>query len=270
MSRDALRFPGHARALRGSSEWRGGPAAGAGVKLTVVGCSPAWPNPGGAQSGYLIEGSGRVLLDCGPGVLARLRDHEGWPRLDAIVITHFHLDHWGDLVPWVWGRMFGLGRDLAAPELWLPPSGIDRLEDFGSRLGWADMFERTFELRTYTDREPFAAGGFRITPLRLPHYTLETYGLRVENDSRRLAYSGDSGPSEKLAELARDVDLFICEATLERGELDGDPRGHLSADEAVAAFEASGARRLLVTHRPRELELDGEYEQAHDGMQLQV
>ena len=39
------------------------------VKLTVVGCSPAWPNPGGAQSGYLVEGSGRLLLDSGPGVL---------------------------------------------------------------------------------------------------------------------------------------------------------------------------------------------------------
>ena len=44
------------------------------VKLTVVGSSPAWPNPGGAQSGYLIEGPGRLLLDCGPGVLARLRE----------------------------------------------------------------------------------------------------------------------------------------------------------------------------------------------------
>src|SRR2546421_5408538 len=62
------------------------------VKLTVVGCSPAWPNPGGAQSGYLVETDGsRLLLDCGPGVLARLRELEDWPRVDAIAITHFHL-----------------------------------------------------------------------------------------------------------------------------------------------------------------------------------
>src|SRR6266516_156281 len=68
------------------------------MKLEVVGCSPAWPNPGGAQSGYLIEGPGRLLLDCGPGVLARLREQDSWPEIDAIVITHWHLDHWGDLV----------------------------------------------------------------------------------------------------------------------------------------------------------------------------
>ena len=52
-----------------------------------------------------------MLLDCGPGVLPRLRAQDGWPRVDAIVITHFHLDHWGDLVPWTFGAMYGPGRD---------------------------------------------------------------------------------------------------------------------------------------------------------------
>ena len=86
------------------------------MKLTVIGCSPAWPNAGGAQSGYLIEGEGRLLLDCGPGVLARLRQlDDGWPRVDAVAITHFHLDHWGDLVPWIFGASFGPGREYRSP-----------------------------------------------------------------------------------------------------------------------------------------------------------
>src|SRR5437016_10987003 len=100
------------------------------VKLIVVGCSPAWPNPGGAQSGYLVEDdSRRLLLDCGPGVLARLRGLDGdrWPQVDALVVTHWHLDHWGDLVPWVWGNMVGPGREHEQPELWLPPLGRTRL-----------------------------------------------------------------------------------------------------------------------------------------------
>src|ERR671925_626790 len=143
------------------------------VKLTIVGCSPAWPNPGGAQSGYLVEGSGRALLDCGPGVLPRLRESEGWPRVDAIVITHFHLDHWGDLVPWTFGAMFGPGRETPKPELWLPPGGEAELGLFG-----------------------------------------EKFGLRVSDNHSTLAYSGDSAPSPKLAELARNADLFLCEATL--------------------------------------------------------
>ena len=240
------------------------------VKLTVVGCSPAWPNPGGAQSGYLLEGPGRVLLDCGPGVLARLRADGGWPQLDAIVITHFHLDHWGDLVPWVWGTMFGLGRDDTPPELWVPPSGRERLALLGGQLGREDMFERTFRVQAYAEGNPFSAGGLDLSAVRVPHYTLETYGLRVSNGRKSLAYSGDSGPSERLGELARGVDLFLCEATLNHGDSDGEPRGHLSADEAVQAFAASGAGRLLLTHRPAELPLEPGLEQAYDGLELYV
>lgn len=240
------------------------------MKLTVVGCSPAWPNPGGAHSGYLVEGPGRLLLDCGPGVLTRLREREGWPRVDAIVITHFHLDHWGDLVPWVWGTMYGLGREAPQPELLVPPDGRGHLEALGERLGFPDMFERTFALREYAEGVPFEAAGLRVTALRLPHYTLVTYGLRVENARRTLAYSGDAAPSAQLVDLARDADLFLCEATLARGADDGEPRGHLSADEAVAAFEASGARRLLLTHRPAELPLAPGLEQARDGLELSL
>ena len=186
------------------------------------------------------------------------------------MITHFHLDHWGDLVPWVWGTMYGLGAEGPQPELWLPPGGGEYLSKLGSRLGFPDMFERTFRIRHYEDDTPFEAAGLTVTALRLPHYTLETYGLRVDNARRTLAYSGDAGPSDRLVELARDVDLFLCEATLERGELDGEPRGHLSADEAIAAYEESGAKRLLLTHRPAELALDDSLERAYDGMQLDV
>jgi ribonuclease BN (tRNA processing enzyme) len=164
--------------------------------------------------------------------------------------------------------MYGLGKELPTPELWVQPGGRAELEAFGERLGMRDMFERTFDIREYAEGATFTAAGLHVTPLRLPHYTLRTYGLRVANEQHVLAYSGDSGPSEQLAELARDVDLFICEATLERGDLDGQPRGHLSLEEALEAHKASGARRLLITHRPRELPVDGSLEQAYDGLEL--
>ena len=240
------------------------------MHLTVIGSSPAWPNPGGAHSGYLLEDSKRLLLDCGPGVLPRLREMHGWPKIDAVAITHFHLDHWGDLVPWVWGTMYRNDGREHHPALIVPPSGRARLEDIGARLGFPDMFERTFHMSEYEPGIPFVVGDLAVTATRVPHYTLETYAFRVESAGRVLAYSGDSAPSDELVRTARDADLFICEATLLEGDLDGEPRGHLSLDEAVHAYEASGAKRLLLTHRPCELPMPEEYEFAYDGLELDV
>jgi ribonuclease BN (tRNA processing enzyme) len=235
------------------------------MRLTVIGCSPAWPNPGGAHSGYLVEGPGRLLLDCGPGVLARLRERDGWPRVDAIAITHFHLDHWGDLVPWATGEPF-LAEGSAPTPLWLPPGGIAVMLDFDRTLALAGFLERAFAMREYGAGVPFQAAGFTVAATRVPHYDLDAYGFRVGDGERTLAYSGDSGPSPALEDIARDADLFLCEATLDDGSHDAKPRGHLSADEAESVFAASGAHELLLTHRPVELLGSENAEVAREGL----
>jgi ribonuclease BN (tRNA processing enzyme) len=242
------------------------------VKLTVVGSSPAWPNPGGAQSGYLVDdGEKRLLLDCGPGVLPRLRTSaDGWPRVDAIAITHFHLDHWGDLVPWVWGLQFGPAADLDAPDLWVPHGGRETLARLGEELGQRDMFERAFRIFEYREGDAFTAAGHEVTPLRVLHYQMLAFGFRVAQNGTVLAYSGDSGPTPALSELARDADLFLCEATLLAPNPEGGTRGHLSAGEASEAFEAAGAKRLLLTHRPAERPLEDGFELAYDGLVLEL
>jgi ribonuclease BN (tRNA processing enzyme) len=238
------------------------------MRLRVIGCSPAWPNPGGAQSGYLVEADGRrLLLDCGPGVLPRLRLREEWPRVDAIVITHFHLDHWGDLVPWAFGGLYGAGHDVPTPELWLPPGGRDIVRGLDSVL-YSNAVLELFDVHEYEAETPFAAAGLEIVAYRLLHYEVESYGLRVANGTRALAYSADSAPCPNLVELARDADLFLCEATL--AEPEEGTRGHLTAGEALEAFAEAGAQRLLVVHRPDELPLPDGVDRAHDGLEVEV
>jgi len=236
------------------------------VRLTVIGSSPAWPNPGSAQSGYLLDQTGeggKLLLDCGPGVLGRLRE-VGREDVDAIAITHFHLDHWGDLVPWAWLAAYG-AAPLPRPELWLPPGGGEELTKFTALWGNPNMFDVAFKLKEFEPGQPFEAAGFEIEARQVPHYKLEAFGFRVHQDGRTMAYSGDSGPSEELAELARGADLFLCEATLGTPELDGPPRGHLTLQEAEAAADGP----LLVTHRPVELASDG-VRVARDGLVVEV
>jgi ribonuclease BN (tRNA processing enzyme) len=236
------------------------------VRLTVIGCSPAWPNPGSAHSGYLLESAtgGRLLLDCGPGVLPRLLAHDSLP-VDAIVISHFHLDHWGDLVPWAWLRLHGSGAG-APPSLWIPPEGRDDLRAFETRWGTDGMFEQAFAINEYGARRAFSTAGFELEAHAVEHYGFPAFGLRVRNGGRTLGYSGDSGPCEGIASIARGADLFLCEATIADGARDGPPRGHLSPEEALDAAEG----RTILTHRPATLPLPPGVERATDGLVVDV
>jgi ribonuclease BN (tRNA processing enzyme) len=234
------------------------------VRLTVIGSSPAWPNPGSAQSGYLLDGPGKLLLDCGPGVLGRLRQQE--LHVDAIAITHWHLDHWGDLVPWAWLNAYGPQDHRLDCSVYVPPNGIQELTTFASHWGNDRMFDEAFDLHEYEPNAPITIAGFKVEAQRLPHYTMEAYGFRVSNGDKVLAYSGDSAPTEELAALARGADLFVCEATLAHGDRDGRPRGHLSAEEALAAADGP----VLLTHRPVELPSPDGIQVAHDGLSLDL
>jgi ribonuclease BN (tRNA processing enzyme) len=237
------------------------------VRLRVIGSSPAWPNPGGACSGYLVDD--RLLLDCGPGVLAKMREREPWPTVESIAITHLHLDHWGDLVPWVWGSLFGPGESMPQPKLWLPPGSREQLRSTLALLGSEDMFDRAFDVAEYAARVPFqAAEGLEVTAVPVEHYEIQAFGFRVRGD-RVLGYSGDSGPSDALAEIAREADLLLTEATLENGGYDGPARGHLSPEEAAVAASDARALRVILTHRPIERESPPDVELAYDGLELE-
>jgi ribonuclease BN (tRNA processing enzyme) len=236
------------------------------VRLTVIGSSPAWPNAGGACSGYLVDG--RLLLDCGSGVLAKLRSREPWPSVEAIAITHLHLDHWGDLIPWVWGSLYGPGADMPRVRLWLPPGAREELRPVLAVLGTEDMLERAFDVSEYESRVPFTAvQGLTVTAFPVVHYEMKAHSFRVEGD-RVLAYSGDSGPCDALGELARDADLLLCEATLQDGASDGPTRGHLTPEEAEEAGAQGNAKRILLTHRPDERPAPPGVELAYDGLEL--
>ena len=233
------------------------------MKLTVVGCSPAWPNPGRAHSGYLLEhDGGRLLVDCGPGVLSRLREAEGWPLVDAIAITHFHLDHCGDLVAWLWGHLHVPGAGRSMPELWIPAGGRRDLD------GLASGFDRAFAIREYEEGSPFTAAGFTVTPHAVRHYDQPTFGLRVEAAGTVVAFSADTAPTEALVDLAADATVFLCEATL--AEIEPDSQGHMTAGEAAAAAIAARAGRLLLVHRPVELHTPDGLELAYDGLELDL
>jgi ribonuclease BN (tRNA processing enzyme) len=223
------------------------------MRLTVLGRSPARPNPGEACAGYLIEGGGaRLLVDIGPGVVAQLL-RQGHPdELDAVVISHMHPDHMLDLVtlryvyPW---------RSRAHDErlrVIVPPGSTEQLTDLARGVGSRKHFDDAFRLSEHDGRSAMTFGRMSLTPVETQHY-IPCWGFRAEADERLIAYTADTGPSEALLDLATDADLLVSEATLRSVDEDAappQPRGHLLPAEAGDAARAAGARRLLLTHLP--------------------
>ena len=88
------------------------------MRLTVLGKSPSWQDADGACSGYLIEEGGTsVVLDCGNGVFSKLRRYRDYTRIDAVVVSHLHADHFLDLVPFSYALTYAPRQPCSS---WIP------------------------------------------------------------------------------------------------------------------------------------------------------
>jgi ribonuclease BN (tRNA processing enzyme) len=248
------------------------------VRITVLGKSQAWQDVDGACSGYLVRGGGQtVLLDCGPGVFAKLRRHVAYEAVDAVVISHLHADHVLDLVPFASGlRYRPWPGEPPRPRLIAPPGARETFASLsvGGSMS-ADHLELAFALEVYDPGQRVRLGGLDVRFQPVPHY-IPANAVEFAEDGARFTFGADSGPSADLTAFASGTDLLMMEATLPEVEPDPDDRGHLTAFEAGEHAARAGAKRLVLTHFAEELGADwvcaeaarafsGPIEAAHEG-----
>ena len=230
-----------------------------------MGSSNSIPRPARASSCYLIRGaSAAFALDFGSGAFAALRKYTEYTDLQAIVISHMHADHFLDLIPLRYALKYGRARRAAPLPVFVPPSGLPMLRglvsSFASENG-ADFFQPVIDLRAYDPAASLVLGDCSVTFARTVH-PIETYAMRITSPGGVLAYSADTAPSEAVVELARDADLFICEATLGVAEPDAEPRMHSSAGEASKMAHAAHVKHLILSHYGSECDPEGMLEAA--------
>jgi ribonuclease BN (tRNA processing enzyme) len=187
------------------------------VSVRVLGCGDAFGSGGRLHTSFMLDAPGtRLLIDCGTSALIAMHRSRIDPaRLDAVVLSHLHGDHFGGL-----------------PFLLLDAAFVSR----------RNALVRTI---TWRDRRPAAVAGATVTPFRVAHESgAPAFAVRVSCGGCTVAYSGDTGWTPSLLAAAEGSDLFICEAT----SYDRTIPAHLTYAAVARHREAFRTRRLVLTH----------------------
>ncbi len=252
------------------------------MKLTVLGSGTYLADPERGPSGFLLQdGRSAVLIDSGSGTLQRLA-RAGCPPgdLDALVYTHRHIDHCGDL-PAIVFHVKHLPSPARLRDLPIYAGlgfaehleGLQRV--YGSALEPEHFDLPVHELPLDGPGRCEPASGLILDTLPANHSEGALHLRFTSADGLTVAFSGDTGPSEALEQLAAGADLFVCECGLPPHD---DYPFHLNAQQVADIVAAARPRRVVLHHLyPRhDFEADRATVAAtgvptvlaHDGMEL--
>lgn len=214
------------------------------MKITVLGGCGAWPAAGQACSGYLVEHAGfRLLIDPGYATLPRLLGQVSAADVDAVLVSHGHPDHCADLNPLLRARALQVVQVPALPVFALPGAleAVLALDGPSMHLGEA------CEVQEFVAGDRLVIGPFDVETRALPHF-VPNAGFRLTADGTVLMYTGDTGPSLRVIELAEGADLLLAEATYLERVPDNSAGLLSSARQAGEQASKAAVKRLLLTH----------------------
>ncbi len=214
------------------------------MEIIVLGSGTMTSLPDRNPAGYLLlENASALLLDVGPGIIRQLSVLP-FPltRISTILITHFHPDHYADLVPLLMARYL-VQKEINRQLTIVGPFGLK--ERFESQARWEgrwlnDHLPRLIEW----NGTPFSTDGWLIRAQKTEH-TPNSVAYRLERNGRAVFFSGDTDWQDELIPLAAGTDVAFFECSLPENLKQ---KGHLTPKETGTLAQKAGVKRLMVTH----------------------
>ncbi len=254
------------------------------MKLTILGSGTSVPHPERAAPAHWLEtNNGTLLLDMSADAARRMaQENLDWSNLDAIWISHFHLDHVGGLAPFLFSLKWApQTQSRNKPLRIFGPEGLRAIIDAVNDSNNYRLFEQPFDLEIV---EVAPAAEFEILPhiaattLSTPH-TKESLALRLTVDESKLfVYTSDTGFSEDLAPFAKEAALLLMECSFRKNK---PVAKHLELADAMHVARKCAPAKLVLTHLYSEWDnvdlaaearslWSGETIEAKDGMRLEI
>lgn len=219
------------------------------MQLVVLGSGTVAPShERTAPAHWVTAGQTRILLDCGAGMLHRAESLGiPWHQVNYVVLSHFHVDHWGELPALLFALTWGIEPPRSEPLQIIGPMGLrSRLVMLAGAFGtWVLEPDYPLEVVEIVPEAPYQlADGLELEAFDTPH-TEHSVAYAVRHKEDRLVYTGDTGPSDALAAWASGCDLLLAECSLpDHRAIDV----HLTPRLAGELGRAARARKLVLTH----------------------
>jgi ribonuclease BN (tRNA processing enzyme) len=218
------------------------------MRLIEIGCSASYEAAGEASASHLVQdGDTSVLLDCGNGALSVLGRHLDPLDLSAVIVTHEHIDHFGDVYALQAALRFAPEGPKPPLPLFGPPGLIDRMSRVLSSEGAAQLVA-AFHFVPIAPGMRLEIGELAVTTHESDHMP-DSLAIRVralDGTGGTLAYTSDTAPGDHVTQLAEGASILLAEATMP-GAYEG-RAPHLSPAQAARYARDAGVDTLVLTH----------------------
>lgn len=225
------------------------------IRLIILGSGSIVPTRKRfATSIYIDSGSHKILLDCGPGTIDKMRTTNINPwSIDSLLITHFHIDHITDLLPLIKLRAYNEKGEIVAEPPLLRIYGPKGLKEFLKHTIDQNIFLRYLkdkigyhkyvEIHEMDQDDVKENGRIKICSKRARHELGLNY--RLEIDDKIIVFSGDTAFDTSIVNFAKDADLLIHECSYPKTLLVGE---HTSEEDLAQIIMLARPKRLVITH----------------------